>query len=133
MEDNSFQHQDYTNFEAQHAQECTHMNDTAFFQCPDSKKKKKNLPTDPPDFQAKGATNLSFLCLTLKMNTTKLHFMSTFIYWCISKYGMPYTIKDKKRNKYDLPGFCFDFDLSINMENEIKNWFLVCFVMFSFF
>ena len=39
------------------AQECTHMSDTVFLLCPDLKKKerKKNRPTDPPDFQAKRA------------------------------------------------------------------------------
>ena len=34
----------------------THMNDTAFLLCPDFKKrKKKDRPTDPHDFQAKRA------------------------------------------------------------------------------
>ena len=31
------------------------MNYTALFLCPDLKKKKKDRPTDPPDFQAKRA------------------------------------------------------------------------------
>ena len=37
-----------------HAQECTHMNNTAFL-VSRFKKKKKNRPTDPPHFQAKRA------------------------------------------------------------------------------
>ena len=47
------------------AQECTHMNDTAFFLCPDQKKKKKRggkidlIPT-LPIFRPKGQTNLLF-------------------------------------------------------------------------
>ena len=41
MEYNTFQHQDQTNFEGLHAQECTHMNDIAYNLCPDLKKKKK--------------------------------------------------------------------------------------------
>ena len=37
------------------------MNDTVFFVCPDlKKKKKKDRPTDPPNFQAKRANNLLF-------------------------------------------------------------------------
>ena len=35
MEYNAFQHQDQTNSEALHAQECTHMNDIAYHVCPD--------------------------------------------------------------------------------------------------
>ena len=58
MEYNIFQHQDQTNFEDLHAQECTHMTDIAYHLCPDVKKKKKkkeDLPTNPPNFQAKRA------------------------------------------------------------------------------
>ena len=65
---NTFQHQDQSNSEALLAQECTHMNDTAYHLCPDLKKKKggKNkekkkidLPT-LPIFRPKGQTNLLF-------------------------------------------------------------------------
>ena len=49
------------NFNSQvlHAQECTHMNGIAFLPHPDLKKK-KNQPTNPPDFQAKRANLLLF-------------------------------------------------------------------------
>ena len=40
MEYNSFQHQDKTDFGALYAQECTHMNDTAFRLCPEFKKRR---------------------------------------------------------------------------------------------
>ena len=57
MEYNHFQHQGQTNSGALHAQECIHMNDTAFLLCTDlkKKKKKKDWPSNPPDFQAKKA------------------------------------------------------------------------------
>ena len=35
MEYNTFHHQDQTNSEALHAQECTHMNDITYHVCPD--------------------------------------------------------------------------------------------------
>ena len=35
MEYKSFQHQDQTNSEGLHAQECTHMNNIAYHLCPD--------------------------------------------------------------------------------------------------
>ena len=46
-----------------HAQECTHMNDIAYHVCPDlKKKKKKDQPTNPPNFRAKRA-NKPFIFL----------------------------------------------------------------------
>ena len=50
MEYNHLQYQDQTNSGALHAEEYTHMNDTAFLLYQDVKKKIKNRPTDPPDF-----------------------------------------------------------------------------------
>ena len=55
MEYNPFQHQDQTNSEARHAQECTHMNDIVFLLHPDLKIKVKDRPTKSPNFQAKRA------------------------------------------------------------------------------
>ena len=64
MEYNSFQHQDETISGALHAQECTHMNDTAFLLCPVfRKKKKKKKKIDLPTltiFRPEGQTHLSF-------------------------------------------------------------------------
>ena len=61
MEYKTFQHQDQTNSEALHAQECTHMNDTAYHVCQDLKRKgEKNDLLTFPNFWPKGQTNLLF-------------------------------------------------------------------------
>ena len=54
MEYNPFQHQDQTNSETMHAQECTYVNDILYFFCVQiwKKKKEEDRPTDPPNFQA---------------------------------------------------------------------------------
>ena len=53
MEYNIFQHQDQTNFEGLHAQEYTHT--WMILQIICVQIRKKNQPTDPPNFQAKRA------------------------------------------------------------------------------
>ena len=67
MEYNTLQHQDQTNSEALCNQDSTHMNDTTSvsrFKEKTEKKKKKDWPTDPPNFQAKRA-NKRFIFLGL--------------------------------------------------------------------
>ena len=49
----------HPNSEDLHAQEYTHMNDIAYHVSPDLKKK-KNQPTDPPNFRAKRANKHLF-------------------------------------------------------------------------
>ena len=63
MEYSSLQYQDLTNSGALHAQDWTHMNDTAILLCPDLKKK-EDQPTDSPNFWTK-RTNKPFIFLGL--------------------------------------------------------------------
>ena len=68
MEYNPFQHQDQTNSKVLHAQEFTHMNNIAF----PSRFKKKNQPTNPPNFQAKRA-NKPFIFVGFKLGGAVPH------------------------------------------------------------
>ena len=77
------QHQDQTNSWALHAQECTHVNDTAFLLCPDLKQNRTTDPPACPDFQARRANKPFIFFFNPKVATDILAKLRFLLNWKI--------------------------------------------------